>query len=1558
MKLLLKRSLSVFLSLLMVFSLFTIVSPVASAAVNPALTKGLQVVVSTSNVKAQVSNYLVDYIDPSTNNTYYLCVINNTGRSATITSISTSNLLSQYAANRVLANNDMAVYTINKSNVGADGNVIDFAVNYTLDDVYNETLTTKVALNQPMYIGVWNKGDDQKLPTTSDGNIPGFTQTNGNSAHRPDSFLQFGIDKGIMETGPNNVGKHADWAYDGFEYTLYIDATDLSAKTWQATGLGLRMKSWSSNDLYLQNTDKTTAGTYKLEGVSEGNSGSFAIGPSVNAPNTTNPIWEWAEARPIFENYANSVGNLQYATKAAGNSVSNGHSYNADHYRYTVWSGGWSIFPFMGYLAMGSKTSTQPAIIRLTEISVSSNANQHWNKFSGIFNCYVFDKMELRNAVRATSGINENAPISARYTTASWDNYKAQLRNAALALANMKTNQYTIEQAKNGYNNAVANRAYGKQLINISHNYHNGDMNAAVTDSISRVIVAPLSSYSVPYHTFSGSSNRRTAQSTETYNTTTAANILTKEYHYWSINTANVPNGVESLNAVINKNGGNWCWSDSYRNELNTLKNTLQGYADGVNTDAPQSQGEVDSAVNSVSALVSRQNNPKTDTTVFAHVAGNPNVTESSCSVNGHSIVNCQYCGYQLSDTVLPLAEHNYGAFVYDSNLQKHKKTCTACGDVVAENCNYDDEVTGATCNAGGSTKHTCTVCGHFYIDTYTSSLGHNYVDVENGVLTEPTCTDLGSKKQKCTRCQEERVVDIPALGHTYTMTTIAPTCNEQGYDSYVCSRGCGDAYENNSVPALGHDYTITGETVASTCTEQGYTVMNCSRCVAGTEGHSIKTNYTPVLEHVWVDTTVAVAATCTAGGTMNQECQLCHGTRTTPIAAKGHNFGAWVANDNNTHTKTCVECTNESGRTVTENCQYTSVYTEPTCSQQGYTTYTCSVCHNIRVITDTVSPLKAHTYEDTTVQTPAECLTDGVMNQKCKFCVATTTRVIPALGHDWGEVHVITPADCLNAGTMAATCSRCNINQNEVPIPALGHDKVIDVPGRAATCLVDGSTDAWHCQREGCGYSEASTVIPAPDSHDIVIDVYAKAATCVEAGRTQGSHCSRCDEVTVTSVSLPMISHNYVATVTAATCTTAGYTTHRCSMCFDSYVDSHTIALGHTYDETSDVVVTEGNCTEAKVIKHNCARGCGYSYNETITAPGHSWDEGVIVTPPTCDTEGTKNVTCTVCHFSTTIPVSKTNHNYIDTVVPPTCSDDGYTIHTCDRCSNSFSDTRVPAKGHTYIAGTVDPTCTAKGYTRYTCDDCGHSYKGDIVSELGHRYLITVVEADCVNKGYTSYKCTRCEHSYVGDYESALGHDYSVNVVAATCTEGGYTVKTCSRCADSFKSDFTEAFGHTFSLSETVPATNTRNGYKEYRCNCGSTYKEIIYKDGRALIYHTFLDDAGKPVTEAKLIVTNLDTNETRTLTTDLNGYFTEVLPEGEYELVVEKDGFERVYGSIVIVDGEVITFDMPVVPHRDCDCICHRTDVWARIYKLFMRLFKLFGKVVHCCDCSELYS
>ena len=72
---------------------------------------------------------------------------------------------------------------------------------------------------------------------------------------------------------------------------------------------------------------------------------------------------------------------------------------------------------------------------------------------------------------------------------------------------------------------------------------------------------------------------------------------------------------------------------------------------------------------------------------------------------------------------------------------------------------------------------------------------------------------------------------------------------------------------------------------------------------------------------------------------------------------------------------------------------------------------------------------------------------------------------------------------------------------------------------------------------------------------------------------------------------------HSYTAIVTPPSCTQIGYTTHVCTICGDSYVDSYTDALGHRFGQW----VSNGDATEEKDgTKTRTCSVCGFTETET----------------------------------------------------------------------------------------------------------------------------------------------------------------------------------------------------------------------------------------------------------------------------------------------------------------------------------------------------------------------
>ena len=99
----------------------------------------------------------------------------------------------------------------------------------------------------------------------------------------------------------------------------------------------------------------------------------------------------------------------------------------------------------------------------------------------------------------------------------------------------------------------------------------------------------------------------------------------------------------------------------------------------------------------------------------------------------------------------------------------------------------------------------------------------------------------------------------------------------------------------------------------------------------------------------------------------------------------------------------------------------------------------------------------------------------------------------------------------------------------------------------------------------------------PVAGEHDHVLEhVEAVAPGCVEGGNIEYWRCTICgkyfadaageEELNPDAVLVAPLGHDYVAVVTPPTPDDPGYTTHSCTRCGDSYVDSYTDPLGYDY--------------------------------------------------------------------------------------------------------------------------------------------------------------------------------------------------------------------------------------------------------------------------------------------------------------------------------------------------------------------------------------------------------
>ena len=508
-----------------------------------------------------------------------------------------------------------------------------------------------------------------------------------------------------------------------------------------------------------------------------------------------------------------------------------------------------------------------------------------------------------------------------------------------------------------------------------------------------------------------------------------------------------------------------------------------------------------------------------------------------------------------------------------------------------------------------------------------------------------------------------------------------------------------------------------------------------------------------------------------------------------------------------------------------------------PTCTEQGYTVYTCTACGD-EVKADFV-PATGHSYEASVVA--PTCEKDGYTNHVCSVCGDSyRDNYVDAAGHQYTDT--VTAPTCTASGYTTHTCSVCGHSYVDSIVPATGHsyDAVVTAP----TCTASGYT-THTCSV--CGHSYVDSVVPAT-GHDYVWQI-TRVPTCTAEG-VKTFTCSHCGDSY--DVALAKADHTYEAVVTAPTCTNNGYTTHTCSVCGDSYVDSIVPATGHSYD----AVVTAPTCTNAGYTTHTCSV-CGDSYVDSIVpATGHSYE--AVVTAPTCDKMGYTTYTCSVCGDSYVGNYTDAlEHTYTAVVTKePTCTEEGVKTFTCSECGKSYTEA-IPTVAHSYEAVVTAPTCDKMGYTTYTCSACGDSYVADYVDAVGHDCETETVPATCLGYGFVRESCKHCDYSVITEITAPLGHDYQAVVTAPTLDEGGYTTHTCSRCGDSYVDSETPALGHKCAAYTDIPTDWAKEGICfviENGLMVGTTSTTFAPKDTltRAMLVTVLYRMAGSPAVDA----------------------------------------------------------------------------------------------------------
>lgn len=224
-----------------------------------------------------------------------------------------------------------------------------------------------------------------------------------------------------------------------------------------------------------------------------------------------------------------------------------------------------------------------------------------------------------------------------------------------------------------------------------------------------------------------------------------------------------------------------------------------------------------------------------------------------------------------------------------------------------------------------------------------------------------------------------------------------------------------------------------------------------------------------------------------------------------------------------------------------------------------------------------------------------------------------------------------------------------------------------------------------------------------------------------------------------------------------------------------------------------------------------------------------HQYDEGVVRKAATCTSVGSMVYTCKLCGSNYNEPTKIAAHQYKDTVVSPTCEQNGYTEHVCTLCGDSYKDSETEALGHKMgLTSSTPATCITLGSEVYTCEVCGKTETKDLPL-IDHIYgeWQVIKQATTSAEGTRQRVCTVCGHAdeeAVPVLPEGHVHDYKETRKEATCTEDGYVEYKCD-CGDSYKEGI-PALGHKEgSWTVKKEATCEEAGSEEVKCTvCGKT--------------------------------------------------------------------------------------------------------------------------------------
>ena len=309
---------------------------------------------------------------------------------------------------------------------------------------------------------------------------------------------------------------------------------------------------------------------------------------------------------------------------------------------------------------------------------------------------------------------------------------------------------------------------------------------------------------------------------------------------------------------------------------------------------------------------------------------------------------------------------------------------------------NQGEIITEATCTEEGEKKFTCSICGDEKTEKV-SATGHQHTEIRN--KKEATCKETGySGDTWCKDCGK-KILSGQTIAKTENHSwdagkvTTKATCTEEGEKTFTCSI-CGDE-KTEKVSATGHQHTEIRNKKEATCKETGYSgdtwCKDCGKKILS--GQAIaKTE-----DHSWNQGEITKEPTCKEKGEKTFTCSICGNTKTEKVSTTDHQH---------------MEIRNQKN---------------PTCKEAGYSgdTY-CADC-GVKISSGkTIAKTKNHNWDGGVITTEPTCTERGEKTFTCTICGNTDTKKVNATGHSYGAYKVVKEPTNKRKGLKSKTCSVC----------------------------------------------------------------------------------------------------------------------------------------------------------------------------------------------------------------------------------------------------------------------------------------------------------------------------------------------------------------------------------------------------------------------------------------------------------------------------------------------------------------------------------------------------